>query len=109
MATNSNDTKMVRDSLGGVLPQTLNDNGTYSVMANGDVSNVDFSKKKLLRDHLGGVLPQQYYDVDKGQFVPGKIGDDSNTGDGAKIHSSTLAPTPRDGNDGDLWIKYKEA
>lgn len=74
MAANPNDTKMVRDLLGGIVPQTLNEDGTYSVLANGDVSNVDFSRKKLLRDHLGGVLPQQYFDVDKGRFVPGTIG-----------------------------------
>lgn len=74
MAANPNDTKMVRDLLGGIVPQTLNEEGTYSVLANGDVSNVDFSREKLLRDHLGGVLPQQYFDVDKGRFVPGIIG-----------------------------------
>ena len=68
------DEKLIRDSLGSPVPQKLNDDGTYSAMANGDASNVDFSKKKMLRDRLGGVLPQQYYDVEKGRFVPGTVG-----------------------------------
>lgn len=67
-------TNLIRDALGSPVPQTLNEDGTFTVMANGDVSNVDFSKKKLLRDGLGSPLPYQYYDVEQGKFVPGVIG-----------------------------------
>lgn len=74
MAANPKDTKMILDMLDSPVPQTLNEDGTYSVLANGDVSGINFRRTKLLRDHIGNVLPQQYFDVDKGRFVPGTIG-----------------------------------
>ena len=66
--------KMVRDALGYAVPQTLNDDDTYTVMANGDTTNVDFGKHRLLRDALGDPLPYQYFDVEQGKFVAGNLG-----------------------------------
>lgn len=66
--------KMVRDALGSAIPQTLNDDGTYTVMANGDTTGIDFSQFRLLRDVVGSPLPYQYFDVDQRKFVPGSIG-----------------------------------
>jgi hypothetical protein len=65
--------KLIRDAFGGIIPQTQNDDGTFSVLANGDISNIDFGKYKLLRDAFGGVLPQQYFDVQQKEFVPGTL------------------------------------
>lgn len=70
----TNNTKMVRDALGDPIPQILNDNGTYSVLANGDTTGIDFRKYKLLRDPFGSVLPYQYFDVEQMKFVAGALG-----------------------------------
>lgn len=70
----ANNTKMIRDAFGDVIPQTLNENGTYAALANGDVSGIDFSKYKMLRDSFGSPIPAQYFDVTQMKFVPGSIG-----------------------------------
>lgn len=73
-------TKMVRDALGSPVPQTLNEDGTYTVLANGDITGINFKYYKLLRDALGSPLPYQYFDVEQMKFVPGMIGGGGGSG-----------------------------
>jgi len=70
----TNNTKMLRDAFGDVIPQTLNENGTYAAAANGDTSGIDFGDYKMLRDAFGEPIPAQYFDVQQMKFVPGTIG-----------------------------------
>jgi hypothetical protein len=76
-------TKLIRDAFGGVIPQSMNTDGSFSVLANGDTSNIDFGQHKLLRDAFGSVLPYQYFDVDEGKFVPGTL----SGGEGGAVQS----------------------
>lgn len=74
--------KMYRDMLGGEIPQYFNEEtDSFVVLANGDVSNVDFGKTKLLRDKLGGVIPNQIYDVATSKWIIGEGG----SGGGSKL------------------------
>ena len=64
-ASMSSTNSLVRDANFDVIPQQYYDATTaqYKVVANGDTTGVDFSKKTLLRDANFEIIPAQYNDV----------------------------------------------
>lgn len=66
--------KLIRDAYGDIIPQSRNEDGSFTALANGDTQMIDFRNYALLRDAYGGILPQQYFDIAQLKFVPGVIG-----------------------------------
>lgn len=78
--------KMIRDALGGTVPQYFNEElGTYAVnTVDGSVvtrKDVNFGKTKLLRDDFGGILPQ-LWDAVNNKWI---VDDGSHSGGSADV------------------------